>query len=249
MTDRDRDSLDLQDEDRLPWLEAVDDADEEEGVSLVRLIVLVLAGLVFLGAIIGGIYWLQSVQRGEGAPTLIAAPSGDYKVRAENPDARKFQGEGDTSFAASAGKEEDGRIDASRLPETPLAKAPAPAAPAVKSVAASKPAPKVEATVADRTGAAPPSPARAVAEDSPGGGSPMIQLGAYNSRSLAESAWKSLCNRFDYLEGLDRSVTEANVNGATYYRLRLKVASRAQGNALCGKLKIAGESCIPVAGQ
>ena len=30
MTETDRDSLDLQDEDRLPWLEAVDDGDVEE---------------------------------------------------------------------------------------------------------------------------------------------------------------------------------------------------------------------------
>src|SRR3546814_1259801 len=76
MTDYNRDSLDLQDEDRLPWLEAVDDMEEDDGVSLARLILLIVAGLLFLGVIIGGIYWLQSIRSGGGEGTLIAAPEG-----------------------------------------------------------------------------------------------------------------------------------------------------------------------------
>src|SRR3546814_18274872 len=88
MTDYNRDSLDLQDEDRLPWLEAVDDMEEDDGVSLARLILLIVAGLLFLGVIIGGIYWLQSIRSGGGEGKLIAAPEGSYKIPAEDTDAQ-----------------------------------------------------------------------------------------------------------------------------------------------------------------
>src|SRR3546814_1858019 len=117
MTDYNRDSLDLQDEDRLPWLEAVDDMEEDDGVSLARLILLIVAGLLFLGVIIGGIYWLQSIRSGGGEGTLIAAPEGSYKIPAEDPDARTFQGEGDSRFTASEGMEGTGTIEPTKLHE------------------------------------------------------------------------------------------------------------------------------------
>lgn len=241
MTDNTRDSLDLQDEDRLPWLEAVDDGDDDEGVSLVRLILLIIAGLAFLGAIIGGIYWLQSRQGAEGEGTLIAAPEGDYKAPAEDSDARQFEGEGDSSFATSEGVEDAGKIDPDRLPEAPVtapgvAKAPAPAP--------VRPAPKVKATVADNTQIT-PAP-RAAAPRAASGGA-MIQLGAYGTQSGAEQAWTALSKRFDYLSGMEKSVSPVDVNGATLYRLRARTGSSAQASELCGRLKVAGENCLAVA--
>src|SRR3546814_11605987 len=95
--------------------------EEDDGVSLARLILLVVAGLLFLGVIIGGIYWLQSIRSGGGEGTLIAAPEGSYKIPAEDPYARTFQGEGDSSFTASEGMEGTGKIDPTKLPEAPVA--------------------------------------------------------------------------------------------------------------------------------
>lgn len=240
MSDNTRDSLDLQDEDRLPWLEAVDEGDDDEGVSLVRLVLLVIAGLAFLGAVIGGIYWLQSRSGGGGDGTLIAAPEGDYKAPADNPDARHFEGEGDASFATSEGVEDAGKIDPSRLPEAPVTTPgvvkPQPAAPA-------RPSPKVKAAVADKTGVATaPKPAA-----QPSAGGALIQLGAYATQRGAEQAWTALTKRFDYLEGLEKSVSPVDVNGATLYRLRARAGSSGQASELCGKLKVAGENCLAVA--
>lgn len=242
MTDTDRDSLDLQDEDRLPWLEAVDDSDDDDGISIVRLVLLILAGLVFLGGIIGGIYWLQNKNAGNGDGTLITAPKGDYKTPAEDPDARHFEGEGDSSFATSEGVEGSGKLDPGMLPEAPVT---GPGAAPKKPATPSAPAPKVKATVADNTKAAPvvrPAPAKAVS----GGGGAMIQLGAYGTQSGAEQAWTALSKRFDYLAGLEKSVSPVDVNGATLYRLRARAGSNGQANDLCGKLKIAGENCLAV---
>ncbi|MBK5263874.1 MAG: SPOR domain-containing protein [Alphaproteobacteria bacterium] len=245
MTDYDRDSLDLQDEDRLPWLEAVDDADDDEGVSIVRLVLLIVAGLVFLGGIIGGIYWLQSGRTSGDDGTLIAAPEGAYKIPAENPDARKFQGEGDTSFATSEGMEGGGKIDPGQLPETPVTEVATPVAPpAPKRPVPAAPAAKVKAQVADKTKLVPTTPR--IPAQRPVSGGAMIQLGAYGSHSGAEQAWTALAKRFDYLAGMEKSVSPVDVNGATLYRLRAATTSNAQANTLCGKLKVAGENCLAV---
>lgn len=241
MTDTNRDSLDLQDEDRLPWLEAVDEGDEDEGVSILRLVLLILVGLVFLGGIIGGIYWLQSVKTEGEDGMLIAAPEEDYKIPAEDTDARTFEGEGDASFATSEGVEGGGQLDPARLPEAPVT---GPGAAPAKSAKPSAPAPKVAARVADKTQAA-PAVKSAPAEPRSVGGT-MIQLGAYGTKSGAEQAWTALSRRFDYLAGMEKSVSPVDVDGATLYRLRVRTASNAQSIELCGKLKIAGENCLAV---
>src|SRR3546814_11100698 len=95
----------LDDEDRLPWLEAADGFEEEGEVSPVRLLVMVLGGLLLIGAVLGGLWWIQNGgARGNGE--LIAAQQGDYKVAPANDGARTFEGEGDVAFSAS---EEIGR--------------------------------------------------------------------------------------------------------------------------------------------
>ena len=47
------------DEDRLPWLEPVEDETAEEGVSAARLIAGLVVALVALGLVVGGVYWLK----------------------------------------------------------------------------------------------------------------------------------------------------------------------------------------------
>ena len=124
MSDTTRDNLDLDDDDRLPWLESADDYDDDGEYSPVRVALFIGAGLLLLAAIVGGIYWLQNRDGGglDGNGELIAAQEGDYKVRPDDPQARQFEGEGDASFAASEGKETLAQLGDAVETEAPIRK-------------------------------------------------------------------------------------------------------------------------------
>ncbi|MDI1295567.1 MAG: SPOR domain-containing protein, partial [bacterium] len=96
----------------------------------------------------------------------------------------------------------------------------------------------VNARVTDETGV------KAAVVAKPVVGGAMIQLGAYASASGAKDAWGKLSKRFAYLAPLTMAVEPAEVGGGTVYRLRATAGS--QASALCGKLKVAGESCMVV---
>lgn len=125
MSDTTHDSLDLDDEERLPWLESAEDYDDGEEYSPFRVALFVGAGLLLLAAIVGGIYWLQNRDGGglSGTGELIAAQEGDYKVRPDDPQARQFEGEGDASFAASEGQETPAQLSDPVTTEAPIRKA------------------------------------------------------------------------------------------------------------------------------
>ncbi|UNU42185.1 SPOR domain-containing protein [Sphingopyxis sp. YF1] len=245
--------LGLEDEDRLPWLEAADDYEDDGEVSPTRLLVMVLGGLVLIGAVLGGLWWIQNGgARGQGE--LIVAQKGDYKVAPKNDSAKTFEGEGDASFAATEGVLPAGKVDPSRMPEEPAA------TPAEREAAA-KAAQKVEA---DKAAAAKALAAKAVEKGKdkpaatsiktaaaekappPASGAAMIQLGAFRSEAAANQAWTNLSKRFAYLADLGKSVSPATVESGHVYRLRVSAGSVANAQALCGKLRVAGENCVIV---
>ena len=233
-------TLDLQDEDRLPWLEPVED-EEPEGISPLKLLGFIIVGLIILGVVLGGVYALnqnRAVPDGQGE--LIAAQPGAYKEKATPADAadRKFAGAGDATYSASQGGDPAGQIDAARVPEAPIA-APTTAAPARPVVAAPSQTVTVRVAPAAPAAGAPKGPAATA-------GGTSIQLGAYGSDSGARDAWAKLAKRFPYLAPLTNSIEKAEVGSATLYRLRARTASGAEANQLCGKLKVAGENCIVV---
>lgn len=238
MGDYARGRLDLDDEERLPWLEPAIEEEDEGGLSPLRLLGFILCGLLLIGVAVAGV-WLVKNRGGDagGEGKLIAAPAGDYKVPAREADARKFEGEGDASFAASEGVARDGRIDPSRVPEAPIT----PTGPAAtgRSPVTGKPSQSVTARVADETAAQPAS-----SQPRRGAGGAVIQLGAYGSQSGARDAWARLSKRFAYLAPLTMSVEPAEVGGSTLYRLR--ATAGAQASTICGRLKVAGESCLVV---
>lgn len=131
MSQENNQSLDLDDEDRLPWLESAEDYDDEGEYSPIRVALFVLAGLLVIGGIVGGIYWLQQRDSDglNGNGELIAAQEGDYKVRPDDPQARQFEGEGDASFAASEGKETAAKLGTAAPVEAPVKKPETPNAP------------------------------------------------------------------------------------------------------------------------
>lgn len=224
MTDTDRE-LGLQEEDRLPWLEAVDyDDGNEDGVSGSKLFGFIVAALAALGLIIGGVWWLRSQQQAPGDGTLIAAQEGDYKVKPDDPGGMKVEGQGDAAFAASEGAEASGKLAAGSATENPVA-LPKPAA---KPVEAAKPAaakPVVTAAL----------PEKAAALPSPSSGA-LVQLGAFNSAEQANKAWAGMTARNPQLARLSHSVIPAAVGGTTYYRLRANAGSAAAASALCARI-------------
>lgn len=248
MSNGDRNDLDFDDADRLPWLEPAE-SDEPEAVSPFRILGLVAIGLALLGLIVGGGYWLRNRQSAAGGEAVfIPAQGGDYKIPANEAtgtdgDGKAFKGEGDTSYATSEGVAREGNVDISRAPEAPLAGATRGTMPADDKPAA-KPATKVSATVKDSTAAG--AGGSAGAAPSASSGAPMIQLGAYATRETAEAGWTKLSRRFDYVAALTHSVEKAEVNGRTVYRLRAAVPGAAEAANLCGRLKVAGENCLVV---
>jgi hypothetical protein len=215
----------LPEEDRLPWLEAVEEEEASEGPTAAKLVAFVLIGLVAIGLIVGGLFWIGDRSKGGegGEPELIAAPEGDYKVAPQDPGGMEVEGTGDTAFAASEGAVPKATIDAEALPEAPVTKDAA-----TESRDTTPPEPKVDTRVSSETGT---------------GASATIQLGAFSSQSGANSAWKALSSRFSYLAPLSHSVTPVKTGETTLYRLR---ASGPDASGICGRLRVAGEACVRV---
>ena len=78
-------------------------------------------------------------------------------------------------------------------------------------------------------------------------GAHYVQLGAFSSQTVAESFWKRLSSKYtkDFANLTPRYVAGKSKSGAVV-RLQVAVNSRAQGKALCDKLKAHGQSCVAV---
>lgn len=219
MSDSKDDGLNLDDPDRLPWLETADGYEYDNGASPLKVALMVLLGLAALAAIVGGVYWVQRNQTGGGSSgngELIAAQEGDYKVKPEDAGGKSFEGEGDSAFAASEGQKTGATL-------VPTAK-----------TGVSAPAP-VPNRAPDTSGASAPA------------GAVMVQLGAFGDSAKAESAWTALSKRFGFLAGTNRRIAEATVEGGRkVFRLQAVTANSSAAQQLCAKLKAAGENCLIV---
>lgn len=231
----------LSDEDRLPWLEPVDDFEEPRSGVSPALVGWSLAALVLLAIVIGGIWWWQNREIApSGSGELIAAPAEPYKVRPVEEGGMKVEGQGDVVFQTSQGAQVQGALDLNAVPETPVTRRPA---------AQPTPEPKAgkSATAAVSEGSeklvakAPPAP---LAPEGPAGST--IQLGAFPSEGSAKKTWESMSKRFSYLADRSQSIIRAEVNGKTYYRLRVTAGSAAEAKDLCARLRVAGENCLVV---
>ncbi len=226
------------DDDRLPWLETVED-DYREGPSLGRVLLLVLLLGAVLGAVGFGYYWYQKQKSLVGNGELIAAPAGDYKVKPDEPGGMKVDGEGDTVFATSQGNSGNSSIDVSALPEAPVdGRKVAEKAPTLAGEKNAVVAIPSAATRAD----AQPKRVPVIAPQAAGSGA-LIQLGAFPNEAGANIAWARLSKRFSYLAPLGKSVERGEKDGKALFRLRVNAGSNSQARELCGKLKVAGESC------
>ena len=235
-------ALDLDEADRLPWLETVE-ADEPEGVGIGKVVALVIVGLAILAAIGFGFYkWQANRAAADGDGALIAAPEGDYKVRPADPGGLKVKGEGNTAIATSAGKPGGtGAIDLRAVPEAPMNGTRVVQKPAEPNGGRNAVA-QVPESGGKLVAPAPVAAARAPAAAPTGGA--MVQLGAYPSESSANAAWDRFSKRFSYVAALGKVVQPVASNGKTLYRLRVNAGSANQAADICGRLRVAGESCF-----
>lgn len=232
--------MDLREEDRLPWLETVE-PDEQDTVGIGRVIALVVLGLAVLAAIIFGIYKLQQrTPTGDGQ--MIAAQEGDYKVKPDDAGGLKVKGEGESAIATSAGKSGNGAIDLRGVPEAPVDGKRA-VAPKTSDAAGRNAVAQVPASSGRLVAAAPMAPSRSGTAGAATGGS-LVQLGAYPSEAVANAAWTNFSKRFSYIAALGKSVQPVATGGRTLYRLRVNAGSANQAADICGRLRVAGETCF-----
>lgn len=219
MSEVDRDGLNLDDPDRLPWLETADGYEYNDGASPIKIAGMVLGALALLGAIVFAIYWTQRNQSAGtvGNGELIAAQEGDYKVRPDDAEGKKFEGQGDSAFAASEGKKTAATISATK-PD------------------AAKSDPKATAAAPSATALAAGAP-----------DATLIQLGAYSDSATANQSMDMLVKRFGFLAGINRKIAEGTADGGRkVYRLQAVVPNAAEAQQICAKLKAAGENCMTV---
>ena len=213
-------------DEQLPWLQPVDDEDEPRGLSarkmLAALAVVLLAALLVAATF----FWLGRRDAAvSGAPELIKAPAGPYKVKPPNPGGLDISSESESAFETSAGQDPDAKLDTSKLPQGTVPKpAPAPAAAAPAKPAKTAPAP-TEAV---------PQP------KSTGGTGSVIQLGAFANKAQAERAWTALSARFPGVAAMNKMI----VPFPGGIRLRAGASSAAEAKTACDSLKAAGENCF-----
>jgi hypothetical protein len=210
------------DDGQLPWLQAVEDEDEPRGLSARKMLAALLVVVLAAGLVAGTFFWLgRQDAEVSGAPELIRAAPGPYKVKPADPGGLDVAGESQTAFETSAGEDRDAQLDLSKVPGAAIAP------------------PKADATPP----AEPPAAKLAPAEDAPaaaGAKGSVIQLGAFQNRAQAERAWTLLSGRFPNVG----SMTKLVVPFSGGIRLRAGAATPAAAREACQALKAAGENCF-----
>jgi len=75
----------------------------------------------------------------------------------------------------------------------------------------------------------------------------LVQLGAFESRAVAESKWSEFKSRFPQLAAHDVVITEAVVNGRRYFRVAAAGFGASSARSMCNTVKSAGRGCFAYA--
>jgi Flp pilus assembly protein TadD len=78
-------------------------------------------------------------------------------------------------------------------------------------------------------------------------GTHLVQLGAYSSKVEAERGWTVLKAKFPQLKDRNVVITEAVVNGRTFWRVAAEGFGKSSAQAMCGTVKSAGRGCFAYA--
>ncbi|MBA8838553.1 SPOR domain-containing protein [Ochrobactrum sp. RH2CCR150] len=144
--------------------------------------------------------------------------------------------------------------------QAPVAQAPAaeaPRLPARAPVVPSRPAEQpvnIVGNVPQRTQTQAPAAAAPVANQqvasaaggAAGAGGYFIQIASQPSAELAQKSYANMAQKYaNVIGGRGVDIKPADIPGrGTYYRVRVQAGSRDDANALCGRLKSAGGSCL-----
>ena len=222
------DGVPAYDEDRLPWLEPVDEEDAPRGISARRMLAALVVVLLAVAIVGGTFFWLGRDSGGtSGAPELIKAPATPYKIKPADPGGLDVAGESETAFRTSAGQDTDSRLDLDQLPEESVTRGTAEAPPKSTDVEAAAPDPVAK-----------PEPAPASVPSGASGS--VIQLGAYKTQAQAQRGWDALSARFPALSGLTKMIVPFSGG----YRLRAGAASPSAASDTCKGVQAGGGSCF-----
>ena len=214
------------DDQGLPWLEAVDDEDGPRGVSARKMLAALLVVLLAVGIVAATLFWIgrrDAASNISGAPELIRAEPGPYKVKPDDPGGLDVAGDSGTAFATGAGEDRDAEIDLGAVAEAPITRPKPEPTPPPQAV----PAEEVKEPVV-------------VEKPATGGSGSVIQLGFYDNPAQAEKAWISLSTRFSVVGAMTKVVLPYQKG----FRLRANAASPTDARKACQILKVAGENCF-----
>ena len=212
------------DDGQLPWLTAVEDEDEPRGVSARKMLAALLVVLLAAAVVAATFFWMgRRDAQVSGAPELIRAEPGPYKVKPPNPGGLDVAGDSETAYETSAGEDKDSQLDLSKVRQPPVAP------------------PKDEPKRLPPNETKEPVPAEPATPPPPAGGSgSVVQLGAFANRAQAERAWSALSARFPTVASASKMI----VPFPGGIRLRAGTGSSADARQLCQTLKAAGENCF-----
>ena len=212
-----------QDDQQLPWLQAVEDEEEPRGISARRMFGFLTVVLIAAGLVGASFFYLGRMNSaGDGPPELIPSPPGPYKVRPTDPGGLDVSGESRTAFETSAGEDRDSRLDLDSVPEQPIAP------------------PREEPKRLPGNETREPLPPEGSPRPVSGGSGSVVQLGAFQNPAQAERAWSALAARFPSIAAMNKLIVPFSGG----IRLRAAAPSPAEAKAACQTLRDAGENCF-----
>lgn len=207
--------LTLADEDeRLPWLES-DEGEDDGSLNSGFVAMVAFVGVAVIALILGAIWWLGRGDAGGNLPADGSTIAAPEQPYKSRPDdAGGAQVAGTGDLSFETGEGE--------TRESQIASAPVPAP--SSSEAAQPGFADVGSNAAAVSGIG-------------------VQVGAYSTREQAQAGWATLRQRFEALGGMNNRILEAQVDGATVYRLQAVAADAATARSVCNAIKAGGGDC------
>lgn len=223
--------LELEEDERLPWLESADYEDESRSSDTGKLVGVILIGILALALLLGALYWLTNSRTDEelvADGSTIEAPEGPFRERPEDPGGRTFEGTGNVAPAVGEGETREGRLasDDARSGDRGSGSR------AGGGDARSGSNAQASSRSGDRSGGA-----------SAGSGGVGVQVGAYATRDGAERGWNIISRQTDALSGVKYRIVQGQADIGTVYRLQAVPGDMAAANRLCSALKADGVAC------